>query len=155
MDKPTEEEVAAFQMATPDLVGVALRSLDLLAGEVTLPQFRMLIALSELGRCPSSRVARWLQMAASSVTRLGDRLEASGHLLRGHDPRSRSVVTLELTERGKDLVDQVMAWRHAELTRILASLDPAERAAAAVGLRRFHEAVADSYPGDPPGRLPL
>lgn len=144
MECPAEEEVAAFQLATRDLVTVALRSLELLAGEVTLPQFRMLIALREHGRCPSSTVAHALHLSASSVTRLGDRLEHSGHVFRGHDPRNRSVVTLELTERGAQLVAQVLSWRHAELARILAGLDPADRTAAARGLRAFHQAVAAS-----------
>lgn len=143
---PSAEEVSAFQVATRDLVGVALRSLALLGSEVSLPQFRMLAVLSELGRCPSTKVAHALQLGASSVTRMGDRLEASGYVVRGTDPRSRSVVTLELSERGRQLVEQVMDWRHAELIRILAGMDPAERAATASGLRRFHESAAGSGP---------
>jgi DNA-binding MarR family transcriptional regulator len=156
IDGPTDDEIAAFQTATRDLVGIAVRSLELLDGQVSLPQFRMLVALSELGRCPSSAVAKNLQMGASSVTRLGDRLAASGHVVRGRDPRSRSVVTLELTARGRRLVDQVMAWRHAELTRTLAAFDPLERARLAAGLRAFHEAVGgDAYTHDLHGPLPL
>lgn len=144
MDGPGDEEVAAFQVATRDLVTVALRSLELLDGEVTLPQFRMLIALREHGRCSSSTAAHALHLGASSVTRLGDRLEHSGHVSRGHDPSNRSVVTLELTERGTKLVDEVLSWRHAELTRIMSGLDPTDRAAAAGGLRAFHQMVAAS-----------
>jgi DNA-binding MarR family transcriptional regulator len=152
---PSEEEVSAFQAATRDLVGVALRSLALLDGQVSLPQFRMLAVLAELGRCPSARVAQALQMGASSVTRMGDRLEASGHVVRGADPRNRSVVTLELSVPGQELVGQVLDWRHAELTRILAGMDPAERAAAAAGLRSFHEAASDSYPAELHGPVPV
>jgi DNA-binding MarR family transcriptional regulator len=152
---PSAEEVSAFQVATRDLVGVALRSLALLGSEVSLPQFRMLAVLSELGRCPSMRVAQALQLSASSVTRMGDRLAASGLVARGADPGNRSVVTLELSERGRQLVEQVMDWRHAELIRILARMDPAERAAAASGLRRFHESAGDSYPAELHGPVPV
>lgn len=153
-DRPTNEEIAAFQAATPDLIGVALRSLEVLAGEVSLPQFRLLLALRDTGRCQSSRVARALGVGASSVTRLADRLYASGHITRGRDERSRSVVTLELTERGRELVEKVLEWRHRELARILSRLPAEARAATAGGLRLFHEAVGEDYAAHS-GAMPL
>lgn len=150
-----EREVEAFQTATRDLVGVAVRSLELLEDEVSLPQFRMLVVLENQGRSPSSKVARELGLGASSVTRLGDRLEASGHVVRGHDPQSRSVVTLELTAAGRELVARVMQWRRAELARILSRLPASARAELAAGLRRFHEAVGEEYAGELHGPVPL
>ena len=94
------EQVEALQAATRVLAGVALRSLDVLDGVITLPQFRMLAVLAELGTARSARVARALSLDASTVTRLADRLVAAGHVARGSDPRHRSVVTLELTPSG-------------------------------------------------------
>jgi DNA-binding MarR family transcriptional regulator len=120
-----------------------------------LPQFRLLVALADLGRSPSSKVARELGLGASSVTRLGDRLEVSGHVLRGHDPHSRSVVTLELTAAGRELVAQVMQWRRAELSRILSRLPASANADLVDGLRRFHEAVGEEYAGELHGPVPL
>src|ERR1039458_7614527 len=52
------EQVQALQAATRVLTGVALHSLDVLDGVITLPQFRMLAVLAELGRTRSARVAR-------------------------------------------------------------------------------------------------
>ena len=63
-----------LQAATRVLAGVALRSLDVLDGAVTLPQFRMLAVLADLGRARSAQVARALGLDASTVTRLADRL---------------------------------------------------------------------------------
>ena len=116
------EQVAALQAATRVLAGVALRSLDVLDGVITLPQFRMLAVLAELGRARSSRVARALGLDASTVTRLADRLVTAGHVARGSDPRHRSVVTLELTPSGERLVSAVSQWRQRELSRIVAGL---------------------------------
>jgi DNA-binding MarR family transcriptional regulator len=121
------EQVEALQAATRVLTGVALRSLDVLDGAITLPQFRMLAVLAELGRTRSSRVARALALDASTVTRLADRLVTAGHVARGSDPRHRSVVTLELTPSGKGLVSAVSQWRQRELGRIVAGLPPAAR----------------------------
>lgn len=122
------EQVEALQTATRVLAGVALRSLDVLGGVITLPQFRMLAILAELGRARSSRVARALGLDASAVTRLADRLVTAGHVVRGSDPRHRSVVTLELTPSGERLVSAVWQWRQRELSRIVAGLPPATRA---------------------------
>jgi DNA-binding MarR family transcriptional regulator len=122
------EQVEALQAATRVLTGVALRSLDVLGGVITLPQFRMLAILAELGRARSSRVARALGLDASTVTRLADRLVTAGHVVRGSDPRHRSVVTLELTPSGQRLVSAVSQWRQRELSRIVAGLSPATRA---------------------------
>ena len=90
------------------LTGVALRSMDVLDGVVTLAQFRLLAALADLGRARSAQVARALGLDASTVTRLADRMVAAGHVIRGSDPAHRSVVTLELTPSGQDLVAR---WR--------------------------------------------
>jgi DNA-binding MarR family transcriptional regulator len=76
---------------------------------VSLPQFRLLLAASRLGRAPSSRLAEAAGVPASSVTRLTDRLEAAGLLARGGDARSRSIVTIESTAAGRALVARVVA----------------------------------------------
>jgi DNA-binding MarR family transcriptional regulator len=119
------DQVDALQAATRVLAGVALRSLDVLNGVVTLPQYRMLAVLAELGRARSARVARTLGLDASTVTRLADRLVTTGHVLRGSDPHHRSVVTLELTPSGQRLVSAVSGWRQRELSRMVATLSPA------------------------------
>lgn len=149
------DELTAFEVATRDLVGVALRSVELLNGEVSLPQYRLLLVLHENGRCTSTHVAQALGVVGSSVTRLGDRLQASGHLLRGADLSNRSVVTLELTERGRQLVKQVTTRRRRELRRVLDRLDADVRTACAEGLRSLHERLSDDYESDLHGPLPL
>ncbi|GAA2135398.1 MarR family winged helix-turn-helix transcriptional regulator [Kitasatospora kazusensis] len=153
--EPQEAEIEAFQTATRDLIGVALRSLETLEGEVSLPQFRLLLVLGDLGRCPSSRVAHALGLGASSVTRLADRLFASGHVNRGTDPHHRSVVTLELSPSGAQLVERVLRWRHQELERVLRRLEPSERAATAAGLRAFHTVLGEAYTAELHGPVPL
>ncbi|MCV7236793.1 MarR family transcriptional regulator [Mycolicibacterium celeriflavum] len=129
--------MVAFEVATGDLVGVALRSVEQL--DVSLPQFRLLLVLARAGRSTSSDCAKALGVVGSSVTRLADRLHARGYLMRGGDPANRSVVTLELTDKGRDVVRRVTAYRRRELRRVLDRIDPAERAACAAVLRTLHE----------------
>jgi DNA-binding MarR family transcriptional regulator len=140
--KTPVDELVAFEVATADLVGVALRSVELV--EVSLPQFRLLLVLKQFGRVSSSECAKILGVVGSSVTRLADRLHTGGYLVRGSDPANRSVVTLELTTKGREVVRQVTAYRRRELRRVLDRIDPVERAACADVLRTVHERFSDN-----------
>jgi DNA-binding MarR family transcriptional regulator len=134
-----------LQAATRVLAGVALRSLDVLDAAVTLPQFRLLAVLADLGPVPSGRAARTLGLDPSTITRLADRMVAAGHVARGTDSQHRGVVTLELTASGRDLVAAADAWRRRELARIMARLAPPERAAVTAALGLLVGAAGDDY----------
>jgi DNA-binding MarR family transcriptional regulator len=144
----TVRELAAIQLATSDLVGVALRSVENL--EVSLPQFRLLRVLDELGDVGATKCAQVLAVAASSVTRLVDRLDASGHLIRRPDSVNRSAVVLVLTDKGRRLVKEVEGRRRRELGEALDRLTRAERSRCIAALERLHEVLA--APEDP--RIP-
>lgn len=148
-------EVAELEMLTRALVGITLESLEVLGGEVSLPQFRLLLAASALGRAPSSRLARAAGVPASSVTRLADRLEAAGLLARGGDTRSRSVVTVEITAAGRALVARVVARRHELLAAVLERMTPGERSAVARAAALFTALSTDAAERGGNGPLPL
>jgi DNA-binding MarR family transcriptional regulator len=137
--------VEVLQAATRMLAGVALRSLDALDSAVTLPQFRLLAVLADLGPMPSGQAARTLGLDPSTVTRLADRMVAAGHAARGTDPRHRGVVTLELTASGRNLVATADGWRRQELARIMARLTPAQQEAATTALGLLVTAAGDDY----------
>lgn len=134
-----------LQSATMLLAGVALRSLDVLDGAVTLPQFRMLAVLEDLGRARSAQVARALALQPSTVTRLADRMVAAGHVMRGSEPGHRGVVTLELTPSGHHLVVQVTDRREQELARIFGQLPRGQRAKVTAALAQLVEAAGEGY----------
>jgi DNA-binding MarR family transcriptional regulator len=151
----TADAVPALELMTRALVGLTLQSLSVLDGAVSLPQFRLLLVLSSLGRVPSAQLASSLTMTASSVTRLADRLEAAGLLARGTDPRSRSIVTVEVTQAGLDLVTQVVDRRHALLAAVLDRMEPAERKAAGRIANRFAVLAGEAAELGLAGPLPL
>lgn len=90
-------DVAAFELLTRALIGIALEGLEVAGGQVSLPQFRLLLTLDGLGPMPSSKLAAQLRLAQSAITRKVDRLQGTGLVQRGTDPRSRSIVTVEPT----------------------------------------------------------
>jgi DNA-binding MarR family transcriptional regulator len=119
IEDDSSRAVEALVAAIPVLVGVATHAIEAFGDEVSLTQFRLLRALAELGSTPSAVVAERLGSAPSSVTRLADRLEDSGHLVRHRERPNRSVVRLELTGAGRELVDRVIAARRRELTDVV------------------------------------
>ena len=135
-----QTDAATLVAVTRDLVGVAMRSLA--PETVTVPQFRLLLVLHEQGTVSSAQVARSLGLAASSVTRLGDRLVDSRHVTRGSAEEHRGMVTLSLTRAGRTLVKRVEARRQRELAGVLDCLDPALRSACLDGLRAIHELLS-------------
>jgi DNA-binding MarR family transcriptional regulator len=139
------ETADVLQAATRILAGVALRSLEALDSAVTLPQFRLLAVLADLGPVPSGQAARTLGLDPSTVTRLADRMVAAGHVTRGTDARHRGVVTLELTASGRELVAAADAWRHQELARIIGRLTPRQRDAVTTALALLVNAAGDDY----------
>ena len=154
-DSASEDDVAALELMTRAVVGLTMQSVEVLGGEVSLPQFRLLLVLSGLGRVPSSRLAAEMGIGASSVTRLADKLESSGLLTRGADPRSRSVVTVEATPAGVELVARVVARRQELLAGVLGRMAPGERAEAGRVARRFAGLAADAVAAGTASPLPL
>lgn len=141
----TEGDLDVFEVATRDLVGVALRSLTAINDVLTLPQFRLMLVLHEQRALPSTHVAQALGLAGSSVTRMADKLCAAGYVERGNEPSHRSVVTLSLTTRGHAVVREAVADRRRELAQLLERLDPQTRAACVAGLRELHVHAGDEY----------
>jgi DNA-binding MarR family transcriptional regulator len=124
---------------------VALRSLDVLDGALTLPQFRILAVLADAGRPRAAQLARALGIEVSAVTRFTDGMVAAGFVSRHDEPGHRGAAILELSAPGEDLVGRVTVWRRQELTRIFCQLPQAERAILAHALRQLVEAGGEDY----------
>ena len=137
-------DVAAFELLTRALIGIALEGLEVAGGQVSLPQFRLLLTLDGLGRVPSSKLAAQLRLAASAITRMVDRLQDGDLVQRGTDPRSRCIVTVEPTAAGRRLVDAVLARRHERLGAVLDRMTPADHTAAVRAARQFASLSGDA-----------
>lgn len=133
--------VEALQDTTRDLMAVALRSLDA-ADSVGLRHMRLLLTINDQGETSCTALAGALGISGSTVTRLADHLERSGHLTRRPHPDNRSVIILKLTDRGGSAVGDVLRWRAQVFERISAPLEPEVRARTAEGLRALHALLA-------------
>jgi len=139
-----EAVVDAVLTASRALLGVAARSLGDAASEVTLPQYRTLVILAADGPQRIADLATALDVAASTASRMSDRLVRKRLVQRTRGRSDRRVVQLALTPAGRDLVGQVTVRRRAEIRRILDGLTAAEQQTVVRGLRAFSDASGET-----------
>jgi DNA-binding MarR family transcriptional regulator len=123
------EDVSDLVELSRLLVSVAYRSLDAAPEPVQLPPFRALAVLARFGPCTVGGLAETLGTPASTVTRMCDKLVASGWVTRQNRPDNRREVEIALTDNGRNLVREVLTARAAELENILAGMSATSRRA--------------------------
>lgn len=95
-------------------------------------EFDVLAALRRSGlpyTLSPSVLADGLMLTRAGMTSRLDRLEAAGLVERSLDPDDRRSFRVRLTARGLDVVDAAVTEHAANEARLLATLDPADRAA--------------------------
>ncbi|MDG6110480.1 MarR family transcriptional regulator [Dactylosporangium aurantiacum] len=102
-DTPDDGLVDALLSVSRAMVALAARNLSQLDADVTLQQYRTLVILASSGPQRSVDLARQLNIAPSTVTRMCDRLTRRHLIRRFHREDDRRPVWLCLTEAGKDL----------------------------------------------------
>ncbi|MBZ4020422.1 MarR family transcriptional regulator [Streptomyces purpurogeneiscleroticus] len=135
----------AVLTASRVLVAVSARSLASVEGTVTLPQFRLLVALSTHGAAKLVVVAELLRVNPSTAMRMIDRLIGAGFVDRRVNPDNRRETIVQLTEAGRHLVEDVTARRQAEIAEIVGRMPASERASIVAALTAFASAA-----GEPP-----
>src|SRR5690349_23796816 len=104
--------------ASRAFVGLTARSLAAVDGDVTVPQFRTLVVLAVRGPQRSVDIAEELRVNPSTGTRMLDRLIRKGLVRRTRSATDRRVVQVRLTPTGRNVVEQVLTLRRAELERL-------------------------------------
>lgn len=141
-----QDDLVHALRGTRALVGVIAQSLAITLEHVTLPQFRALVLLRALGTTPAGILAARLGVTASTGTRLVSRLVRGGWVERGGSESDRRLISLRLTSKGTNLVDDTRRRRERALKDILRTMPDADRAAAIDGLRRLADAAGEPSP---------
>lgn len=135
--------VDALMRVTGALSAITARSLSSVNEDVTLAQFRTLVALSESGPLTVTTLAERLDVHASTMTRMCTRLVTRGLVARVPSSVDRREVVIALSSTGSALVDDVMASRRMQFDLIVRKLSEAEQTAAIAALEVFAAAVGD------------
>lgn len=99
-----------------------------LAGKLPRGQLHALILLSEAGEPRISELAGMLSLDESTVTRLVDKLEATGLAERRHSTSDRRATSVAITSSGRKIVACARRHQRAFMAEMLSALEPEERA---------------------------
>lgn len=142
VDAITEAVLTASRL----LVGVSAKSVAAVAGPISLPQFRLLVALGSRGPLKLVSLAEMLGVNPSTATRTVDRLVTAGWAERNSNPDSRREITVGLTDSGRDLVDRVTDYRRREIAAIVQRIPNEQREGLVEALQAFTEAGEEPPP---------
>lgn len=130
----------ALLTASRLLVAMSARSIALVDETITIPQFRTLVILSSRDAINLATLAGLLDVAPSTTGRMIDRLVTAGLVDRRQHPDSRREVVVALTERGREVVDDVTARRREEIARVVACMPERQRRGLVQALTAFSDA---------------
>lgn len=136
-DGDSEALTSALLTASRLLVAISARSLGVAEERLTLPQFRLLVLLDRLGETKLVTLADRLGVNSSTALRMVDRLVDGGYVSRRVNPDSRREVLLQLTKRGLQIVEEVIARRREQIAAIVSLLSPGDRTGLVRALRAF------------------
>jgi DNA-binding MarR family transcriptional regulator len=126
-------------------VGLTARSLAGIDGDVTLPQFRVLVVLAVRSAQRSVVIAEELGVNPRRGTRMCDRLVRKGLIPRLRSTSDRRVVRLRLARAGHDIVEQVINRRRHELARLVAAAADLRQPVVTQALFAFAQATDEPY----------
>lgn len=93
---------------------------------ITKPQLYLLYVIQRHERCRLSKLAEIIEVKPSAITVMIDRLEKAGYVKRAHDPLDRRSILVELTPKGRTILEETMKKRNEVLKEQLLQLKPEE-----------------------------
>lgn len=130
------------------LMSVSARSIAAVDDTITIPQFRLLVVLHARGPVKLTAIAEALAVNPSTATRMVERLVTTKMVSREPHPTSRRELVVDLTERGRGVVLEVMRRRSTQISRIVAQMTPTARRNLVRALSAFAAAGGVATGGD-------
>lgn len=96
-------------------------------GDITIPQMIILNLLREKDYCMMSEIAKTLSVTTSAATGIVDRMVKANLLKRVSHEKDRRVINIEITDKGKRIIDDIQKLRYKMMMDIFSKLKPIER----------------------------
>jgi len=138
-----DDVVDAVVGASRALVAIAARSLGAAGDEVTLAQYRALVVLASRGPQRVIDLAGFLDVNASTATRMCDRLARKGLIRRQRLTSDRRTVRVSISPAGRRLVAAVTERRRQEVQAIVGRLSAHQQRQLITTLRMFTDAAGE------------
>lgn len=113
--------------------------------EITPPQFNALLLLSERGDMTIGELGNKMYLASSTATDLIDRMERNMLVERVRDENDRRVVRLHMTEKGKQMILEVLESRKRYLDNLLLHVEQDDQEKLASSLSKIYELMKEEY----------
>lgn len=102
--------------------GLFARSLGL-----SMPQFSLLMQLHHKGACGMSEVSGRFEITPAAASQLVDKLVQGGLIIREEDPSDRRAKLLNLTDKGRELMEQGIEERYRWVDQLAEKLSDEEK----------------------------
>lgn len=110
---------------------------------LSMPQFSILIQLHFRGACGMSEVSERFEITPAAASQLVDKLVQSGLIRREEDPHDRRAKFLNLTEKGKELLQRNFEERYRWLDQLAEKLTAEERTKVTEALELMTKAAGE------------
>ncbi|TMS52313.1 MarR family transcriptional regulator [Mycobacterium sp. DBP42] len=147
----TDGYAAQLERATRGLLALNVIALEHFEKRIGLSSLRALQSLGRIGPCLVSALAQDLQVAVSTASRLADRLAEAGLITRSVYPQNRRATLLDLTDDGRAILDDLVAYRVELFEGVTTALGRVERNNLLRGATAFTVAYRALSDGDKPG----
>lgn len=106
-------------------------------------EFAVLELLYHKGDQPLQQIGGKILLASGSITYVVDKLEKKGYLKRVACPKDRRVTYAQITENGRELIDDIFPNHENRIHELMSSLSPAEKEETIQMLKKLGLSIKD------------
>lgn len=108
---------------------------------LTMPQLSVLMRLYFQDACGVTDIGSYVGFTNAAASQMVDRLVNMGLLERSEDPYDRRVKNITLTQKGRDLIQQILDIRNRWMEELTQALTPEEQQSITNAVRLLSEAA--------------
>ncbi len=113
-----------------------------LAGEITISQMVILNLLKTADKCKMNEIAKSLHVTTSAATGIVDRMVRGGYLKRVPGEKDRRIINIEMTQKGKKIIDDIDKRRYRFIVDIFSKFKPIERERFLATMKKIYGAIS-------------
>ena len=110
---------------------------------LSMPQFGILMQLHYRGNCGVSDIGERFDITNAAASQLIDKLVQSGLIQREEDPSDRRAKLLNLTDKGRNLIQRGLEGRYRWVDQLAGKLSPEERETVSEALKIMSQAAEE------------
>jgi DNA-binding MarR family transcriptional regulator len=111
---------------------------------LSMPQFSLMMQMYHRGACGMSGLSERFEITPAAASQLVDKLVHSGFIIREEDPTDRRAKLLNLTTKGRQLIEQGIEERYRWVADLAGKITPEERERISEALKLMTRAAQET-----------